>query len=335
MRILVTGGSGFIGTRLVQVLLDRGHDVAIFDKAQSQAHPDRVILGDVRDTGALTQALNGREAVIQLAAEHSDNARPLSIYHDVNVGGAQSLVEAALRAACRRIVFTSSTVVYPLNAHEPSEDVRPDPFHPYGQSKQEAEEVFARWLRSTRSATLVIVRPVVVFGEHNRGNVYNLLQQIYKHRFVMIGKGQNKKSMAYVGNLVSFLVFCLDLGEGLHLFNYADKPDLTTADLVTIAQREFKRDGVLARVRIPYSLGLAVGYLFDALSRVSGRHFPVSSFRVRKFCATTTASTDRLKSSGFRKPYTLEAALRKTIKFEFAGTRSCAGDPLEDDARSA
>jgi nucleoside-diphosphate-sugar epimerase len=78
----------------------------------------------------------------------------------------------------------------------------------------------------------VIVRPVVIFGEDNQGNVYTLIKQIAGNKFVMVGSGGNKKSMGYVGNIVKFLVQSADLGEGIHLFNYADKPDMTVKELV-------------------------------------------------------------------------------------------------------
>ena len=96
-----------------------------------------------------------------------------------------------------------------------------------------AEEVHREWQEEEPTRrSLVIVRPTVVFGERNRGNVYELLRQIMTRRFVMVGSGRNRKSMAYVGNVSAFLVHVLGLGAGTHLFNYVDGPDLSMEELV-------------------------------------------------------------------------------------------------------
>lgn len=80
---------------------------------------------------------------------------------------------------------------------------------------------------------MTIIRPTVIFGERNRGNVYNLLKQIGSGRFLMVGKGTNYKSMAYVGNIVAFIKYNLDnVSIGYNVYNYIDKPDLNMNDLV-------------------------------------------------------------------------------------------------------
>ena len=88
MNIIVTGGSGFIGTNLSSDLLKEGHNVTIYDKLISDTYPDLCIVGDVRDKEKLTHSMRGVDAVYHLAAEHRDDVRPVSLYHDVNVGGA-------------------------------------------------------------------------------------------------------------------------------------------------------------------------------------------------------------------------------------------------------
>jgi len=361
MNILVTGGSGFIGTRLVAELLQSDHQVAIFDILPSSKFPQLCLRGDVRDKHSLTAAATGRDAIIHLAAEHRDDPESTALAHEVNVGGAENVVAAARQAGCRRIIFTSSVAVYPLNTREVTEDCAPRPYNRYGESKLEAEQVFRQWAENTAGASLAIVRACVVFGEGNRGNVYNLLRQIQRRRFVMIGSGQNRKSMAYVGNLTRFLAACLEFPPGIHLYNYADKPDLMTAELVALVRRELGKPsappssrerefadssdrGCPSRsnassplppgpagpfrlpassfqrppsFRLPLWLGLAGGFVFDALGKLTGRQCAISSARIRKFCAETTVSTARLERTGFVRPFSMQEALVKTIQFEF------------------
>ncbi len=316
MNILVTGGSGFIGSRLVGVLLEAGHSVKIFDKNPSKAYPELVILGDMRDAAAVCKAVAGMDVVYHLAAEHADDVRPISLYEDVNVGGAENLVKALENAGINRVIFTSSVAVYPLNAGNPDEDSEIAPFNPYGHSKNKAEEVIKGWVAKDANRSLTFVRPAVVFGEDNRGNVYNLLKQLHSKRFVMIGDGHNKKSMGYVGNIVKFLEFCMKLDNGLHVFNYADKPDLSTAELVTIANKAFGR-AENSHLKMPYWFGIMGGCMLDVVARITGKKFPISAIRIKKFCSDTTVSADRVAKTGFKAPFSFTEAFNRTIKSEF------------------
>jgi nucleoside-diphosphate-sugar epimerase len=97
-----------------------------------------------------------------------------------------------------------------------------------------AEDVYRQWReKDPENRSLIIVRPTVVFGEGNRGNVYNLLNQINSGAFAMIGNGKNKKSMAYVENLAAFLVKCIESDEKYAVYNYVDTPDFTMNELVS------------------------------------------------------------------------------------------------------
>lgn len=316
MNVLVTGGSGFIGTNLVSDLLAAGHVVSICDKNPSERHPRLCTAGDVRDRAALTAALKGIDTVYHLAAEHRDDVRPISLYYDVNVGGAENLVYAAEQNGVRRIVFTSSVAIYGLNVGTPDEQSPGQPFNDYGKSKYESEKVLKAWAEKDASRCLVIVRLVVIFGEKNRGNVYNLLNQIANGRFLMVGNGNNRKSMAYVLNTTRFLVNLLGANPGVHVYNYADKPDLTVRELVQTAFHTLGK-GKKAFFRVPYPLGLLAGYIFDLLAGITGKTFPISSIRIKKFAADTTVSAQRVKALGFTAPYSLTEGLQRMIKSEF------------------
>jgi len=156
----------------------------------------------------------------------------------------------------------------------------------------------------------------VIFGEANRGNVYNLLRQISSGKFLMIGKGENKKSMAYVGNVVAFIKHLIDNDRpGYRVFNYVDKPDFNMNELVSQVRSDLQQNGRL--IRIPEVLGMLGGYGFDILAKATGKKLPISSVRVKKFCATTQFSADKLDASGFQRPFTLEEGLERTLRYEF------------------
>lgn len=316
MNILVTGGSGFIGTNLVSDLIREGHHVVIYDKQESKVYSNLCIVADVRDGERLCDSMRGIDVVYHLAAEHRDDVRPVSVYYEVNVGGAQNVVQAMIKNHVKKLIFTSTVALYGLNAGEPNEDSPAKPFNDYGWSKYKSEIVFDEWAGTDGGRTLIIVRPTVIFGEKNRGNVYNLVSQIASGKFIMIGDGKNKKSMGYVLNLSRYLSSLLEVDAGKHIYNYADKPDLNMCELVTIVKEALGIESN-SHFRLPYPIGLLGGYAFDILARVTGRTFPISAIRIRKFCANTQIASEKLGEIGFASPYSLRDGLKRMILSEF------------------
>lgn len=316
-QIAILGGSGFIGSRFCTILNKKETEFAILDKVPSKLFPQISSKVDVRDCEALTQALKNHEVIVNLAAEHRDDVSPDSLYYEVNVDGARNICEAARHNGIEEIVFTSSVAIYGLNKPNPDEAFTPDPFNHYGKSKLEAEKAFLEWYHEApEERKLVIIRPTVVFGEENRGNVYNLLRQISSGKFLRIGSGLNKKSMAYVGNVASFIDFSIhQLDSGLHIFNYVDKPDLNMNELVEICEKSL--DKKVPKVRVPYALGILGGYAFDVMATILNKSLPISSVRVKKFCATTQFDASKAHGTGFKKPYSLEEGLHNTLTSEF------------------
>jgi nucleoside-diphosphate-sugar epimerase len=270
MNILVTGGSGFIGTNLVADLLDEGHRVVIYDKRKSETYPDLCIIGDVRDKEKLIRSMRGVDAVYHLAAEHRDDVQPTSLYYEVNVGGAENIVFALKKSDVNKLIFTSTVAVYGLNSGTPNEDSPLKPFNDYGKSKYKAETIFNKWADSENTNCLITVRPTVIFGEKNRGNVYNLLHQLSSGKFIKVGKGVNRKSMAYVLNLTNFLTILLKSGPGQFLYNYADKPDLCMNELINIFHNTLGKN-LNNNFKIPYAFGLMGGYCYDMLAKITGQ----------------------------------------------------------------
>ena len=121
MKINVIGGSGFIGTRLCQRFVRFEKPFQILDKAPSLVFSDQAVLADVRSLDALRAHIAEGAALINLAAEHRDDVRPLSLYDEVNVGGARNLCTVAREKHVNTIVFTSTVAVYgfaPLGTDE-------------------------------------------------------------------------------------------------------------------------------------------------------------------------------------------------------------------------
>ena len=317
MIVNIVGGSGFIGTRLSS-RLDRGNECcfSIIDKVPSRTYPDRMTIADVRSVDALRAAITEGAIIINLAAEHWDDVRPMSLYNEVNVGGAKNVCSVAREKNVQTIIFTSTVAVYGFARLGTDESGSIAPFNEYGRSKYEAEQVYKAWQsEAADSRTLVIVRPTVAFGEQNRGNVYNLLRQIVSGTVVMIGDGKNRKSMAYVENVAAFLEYAMTFSPGVHIYNYIDKPDFTMNVLVGSVYRMLGKSEVIG-VRLPFALGYGLGMCFDALAAVTGRKFAISSIRVKKFCADSVFEA-AIDKTGFVAPVPLSEALERTVRHEF------------------
>jgi nucleoside-diphosphate-sugar epimerase len=316
MNICTLGGSGFVGTRLISILAET-HSVLNLDKASSEAHPDATQIADVRDLESFASKLFGQDAVVLLAAEHRDDVTPTSLYYDVNVEGMRNVLEAMDAAKVKQIVFTSSVAIYGMNQpNPPKETSKEAPFNHYGKSKWEAEQVLQQWIEKGNGRSALIVRPTVIFGEGNRGNVYNLLKQIYTGKFLMIGNGRNRKSMAYVGNIVAFIKHKLEVGfSGVEIYNYVDTPDF---DMNTLVSEIYRHKGCSApKFRIPYPIGVIGGYCFDLLAKLTGKKLPISSIRVRKFCSSTEINSEKLDQSNFVRPFDFKESLQRTLTSEF------------------
>lgn len=274
------------------------------------------MLADVRSQEGLRSAITNGTVIINLAAEHRDDVTPLGLYHDVNVDGATNICIIAREKNIKTIIFTSSVAVYGFAPIGTDELGNIEPFNEYGITKFKAEQVFSTWQsEAPQERTLVLIRPTVVFGEQNRGNVYNLLSQMASGRFVMVGDGQNRKSMAYVENVVAFIHYAITFKPGVHVYNFIDKPDFTMNTLVTTVNRMLGKTTNI-KFRLPFVVGFTIGKVFDAVASITGKHFPISSIRVKKFCANSVYNT-AIETTGFKSPVPLIEALEKTVRHEF------------------
>ena len=348
MTITVIGGSGFVGTRLVKRLLASGHTVKIADKRKSVTYPDLWVRCDIRNAPAetadfpesLTDAasapgkhdeavkamsmhslhdvLKDSDVVINLAAEHRDDVTPKSLYDEVNVQGSENVCNACTELGIKKIIFTSSVAVYGFAPIGTDETGKINYFNDYGRTKYLAEGKYRDWLKADPANSVTITRPTVIFGEQNRGNVYNLLRQIAGGHFPMVGKGANKKSMNYVENVAAFIEYELshDTDAGEHLYNYCDEPAYDMNHLVLDVYKCLGKNKTKL-FHFPYWLAYFGGMCFDLLAFITRRKFSISAIRVKKFTQNTYFVGSNIKKTDFVPPVALEQGLKQTIDYEF------------------
>ena len=314
IKITVIGGSGFVGTNLCRQLSLKQQDFEIIDLKMSNQFPEKCKIADVRDVDMLREKITG-DVVVNLAAVHRDDVRDKSEYQKTNVDGAENVALVCEEKGIDKIVFTSTVAVYGFAEPGTDEKGAINPFNEYGRTKFEAEEKLRSWHERSDNS-LIIVRPTVIFGEGNRGNVYNLLNQIASGKFFMVGKGENKKSMAYIGNVIAFLEACIATDKKYGVYNYVDTPDLTMNELVSQVRARLKGN-IGVGPRLPYWLGLVLGYSADLVAKLIGKNLPVSSIRVKKFASSTEFQSAKANLDNFIAPFLLGDGVQRTLQSEF------------------
>jgi UDP-glucose 4-epimerase len=193
MRALVTGGAGFIGSNLVQLLVESGHDVVVLDNFSSghaenlqQFSAVRVIDGDVRDDRAVRGAFEGCEIAFHLAASVG-NARSISEPvqdSEINVLGTLRVLEAARHHGVRKVVFSSSAGIFgELKTLPIREDHPVEPDSPYGASKLGAEKLCLAYAK-LYPLECVSLRYFNVYGQNQRYDAYGNVIPIFAHRML-------------------------------------------------------------------------------------------------------------------------------------------------------
>ncbi len=279
MRILVTGGAGYIGSQVVVELLEAGHEVVVLDDLSSGSAEalQRITLltersltfhhGDVGNLDFIRQALEGCDAVIHLAAfkKVGESMERPGMYYRNNVGGMAALLEAMDDAGVRRILFSSTAAVYGSRAPMPLlEDQAPDPDSPYGLSKALGEQMLADMtrLKGWAAASLRYFNPV---GAHASGRIGEPAANAASLAPLALG--------AIFGDRGPLTVFGTDYDtpDGTALRDYVHVQDLARAHVVALDILEAGRHGV-------YNVGTgrahSVREVIAACERVTGLAVP-------------------------------------------------------------
>ena len=220
----MTGASGFLGQATVLRLIDQGHSVTGLDtapcpEALAALSGYRHVEGDVRDPEAVAEAVQGAHHVIHGAAAlpiHRDRR----FIHDVNVEGTRVVLDAAVAAGTKGVVFVSTTAVYGLHkVHPIHEDIPLVPVGPYGESKIAAEELCVTYRDRLH---VPIVRPKTFLGRGRLGVFEILFDWIHDgKRIPLIGQGHNRYQLLHVDDLIDAMVLAAGHRDGNDTFNVA------------------------------------------------------------------------------------------------------------------
>ena len=272
MRVLVTGGAGYIGSVTVEQLIEAGHEVVVVDSLRkghrAAVHPRATFVeADLFDTARLTATLgeHGCEAVLHFAADTlvgESMQRPEQYFRN-NVAGSLALLDAVLTAGVRRFVFSSTAAVYGMPEQVPiTEAARLQPINPYGESKLMVERIL-HWydrIHGLRSAVLRYFNAVgasATYGEDHRPETH-LIPNILK---VALGQREH----------FSLFGTDYDTPDGTCIRDYIHVIDLAQAHILAL--------DVLSERSVTYNLGSNRGYsnreILETCRRVTGHPIPV------------------------------------------------------------
>lgn len=312
-RILVTGASGFVGNALCGHLASVGHDVLACVRQRAALNVEQ--MGDkhisLYETGELFPHTNWRtpltnlDVVVHLAARvhvmRDGAADRLALYRSVNTDTTLNLARQAAKAGVRRFVFISTVKVHGEGRENPyAESDLPLPQDAYAISKWEAEQGL-HTISAETGMEVVILRPPLVYGPGVKANFLRLMQLIERGWPLPLGAVHNRRSLLYLGNLVSAIAHCIEHPAAAgKVFLVSDGEAISTPDLIRLLAGEMGRSARL----LPVPSGL-----LRFLAGLVGKRAEAN----RLLDSLVVDSSKLMKEYGWRSPFSLQAGIRETV----------------------
>ncbi len=320
MRLAVVfGGAGYIGTFLIQKLLkDKIFDkIIIYDikkpgKYYEYGDSDKIrfILGDVRNEivmDYLTFFEPKDSWLFNFAAVHREPGHEYKEYFDTNIPGAENVNDFARRTKIKNIFFTSSIAPYGKSLCKRTEDSTLYPETAYGISKAMAEKIHQQWLAEDKNRRLIIVRPSVIFGPKDPGNVYRMIKALKKGTFVLPNGGKVIKAYGYVYGLVDSIIFTINKSDRMIIYNYAENPLVPLNEMAEIVKKEF--DYRKPTLKLSTKILSVMAFFLQLISKITGKKTEIHPVRVKKAGFPTNIDPKYLRDQEFEFKYDFKNAL--------------------------
>ncbi len=293
MNILVTGGTGFLGSYLVRALGERGHTVRCLGR-NFERHSERIaacaepLAVDIRDRAAVLEACRGQDAVFHVAALSAPWGRAQDFYA-INVQGTEHVIEGCQAHAVPLLINVSSpSVVFDGSDQHMLSEHAPYPqrwLSPYGATKKMAEERVRA--AHSRSLATINIRPKAIFGPGDTTLLPRLITAARAGRLPQIGAGANRVDLTYVENVVHALLLALT-APAAHGKTYTitnnEHPQLWA--VIRLVLREL---GLRAELRtVPYSVMLLAARAMELAARVTQREPLLTAYSVAILARTQT-----------------------------------------------
>jgi len=289
MNILITGGTGFIGSRLALRCLELQHAVRVLGQENTAAEIQNSQMLESRGAEIIFDSVTNRERMIEIcdgidwvfhlaAAQHEANV-PDQHFRDVNVHGTHNLLEASTKAGVKRFIHGSTIGVYgtaldgDINENSP---LRPNNI--YGTTKLEGERLVESY---SDKLPIVIIRISETYGPGDR-RLLKLFKAVKKNMFFIIGNGKNLHHLVYIDDLISGMLLSASSEAAVgKIFLFAGKEPLTTVEMVQEIARYFGTK--VSRFHAPLSLFLMLSWIIEGIFRPLGIQPPLHRRRMDFF----------------------------------------------------
>lgn len=284
MKVLITGGTGFLGVHLARHFLKQKWEVTLFDIADLDAKDligkVKVVKGNIDDISALNKALKHQDFVVHAAAALPIQQDREVIFH-INIDGTRNVLEAALKNKVKRLVFISSTAVYGIPKHLPETEESPlDPIGDYGVSKIEGEKLCREFMK--KGLDINIIRPKTFLGIERLGVFALWFEAIYNNRkLYILGQGNNKYQLLAVTDIADAIYKALISKAKNQIFNIGAKEFGTwRSDLSYVIKKENSKAIITTLPVLPSQIILQILEIMH-LSPLAAWHYktmPVPSY---------------------------------------------------------
>ena len=324
MNYIITGGTGFIGTHLTNLIKEHYPDAHVWNLdivkpgtpnpvvkdykpalREGQTLQSTYVECDIRKPiGDLPFTPTEDDIIFNFAAVHRTPGHEDHEYFETNIRGAENVCAFAEKWGIRRMVFTSSIAPYGAAEELKEETTLPTPNTPYGISKLVAEKIHQAWLNGGKDRHLTIVRPGVVFGKGENGNFTRLYWAIRGHKFAYPGRKDTIKACIYVKELVRFILWNVTERKSLfEIYNCCFEPAYTIEHIV---QAMKKVTGLTQFVPdIPNWIIMPTATIIGALGAPMG----ICPARVKKLQISTNICGNKLAGCGYKFKWSFEEAL--------------------------
>ncbi|MDO4354889.1 MAG: NAD(P)-dependent oxidoreductase [Clostridia bacterium] len=315
MNYIIFGGSGFIGTHLIHLLKKERPEVNIYCLDIVMPGEEGVVPGiveknegvkyervDVRKPIEWDVNTTAEDVVFNLAAVHRTPGHADNEYFETNIRGAENVTAWCEKKGIKKMLFTSSIAPYGAAEELKRESTLPTPNTPYGISKLVAEKIHEKW-EEKNNGQLVIVRPGIVYGKGEHGNMTRLYSGIKKHYFFYTRK-DTIKACIYVKELVRFFMWTLENGK-TGVWNCTFEPAYSIEQICETMKKATGMNGFIPTVPGKLLMGVAA-----VVGPIGGKVVGIHPARVKKLMISTNINGDKLKNSGYEWKYTLEDSFR-------------------------
>ncbi|PCJ97702.1 MAG: UDP-galactose-4-epimerase [Flavobacteriaceae bacterium] len=313
---IIFGGAGYIGRNLLSFLLKENifsqYIICDIIELEGFEKEDNIQFFNVDVRSEIDIRLLGYDKstswIFNFAAIHREPGHEYKEYFDTNVPGAENINNFARQTGIKNVFFTSSIAPYGKSLNERTENSTLYPETAYGISKALAEKIHQKWLAEDDSRRLIIVRPSVIFGPKDPGNVYRMIKALKKGTFVLPNGGKVIKAYGYVFGLVESILFTMDKKDSLIVYNYAENPLVPLNEMTQIVKEEFNYKK--PTLKLSTSILAIIAFFIQGFSKILGKKSNIHPVRVKKAGFPTNIKPEYLILNNFKFSYEFKNALK-------------------------